>query len=272
MWLISYLLLVNLLVHSVPDSILGTPIRSKRSTAEKQWFQELRAEDLDPTRWLKAEEQFFVFLSRMSRLFHLAHADLNFALVGACDGLEELTITKFFIPNPHWRAIFVEALLENCQDLESYLKHFQVHLRSLVVHGAVTDVCERDEIVILKPIIDRSNETIPHWVRKEIGGIATKLNHLVHNWHTHTDPLVRDSVKGWNKEKVECIVPKDILRRWSVHVQNNTSASTHHREFMRPHVLKIDAEGNDYEVLSFLVIISTASYLMGNLDHYGFYR
>ena len=251
MWIPSSCVVLGFLIaKAFAESRPGTARRNQRPAAEIRWFQELRPEDLDPARWRRAEEQFFMFALRISRLFRLSNAELRFALVGACDGQYEATISRFFIPQSHWRAVFVEALYDNCQDLERFLRNHQVYQRSLVVHGALTDICENDSVEILRPIIDRSNETLPHWIRKEIGGIATKISPLIDEWHKLSDSMVRDSVKGWTKESVKCIVPIDILSRWSAYLRNDTSSVTPSHEIMRPHVLKIDAEGHDYEVLT----------------------
>jgi hypothetical protein len=41
--------------------------------------------------------------------------------IGACDGNGDKTIKKLYIPNEHWRGVFVEPMSINVRDLIKYM-------------------------------------------------------------------------------------------------------------------------------------------------------
>jgi len=47
------------------------------------------------------------YAKKLSAVFDKAHAKVNFVMIGACDGTSDNTIRELFLPNDHWRGVFV---------------------------------------------------------------------------------------------------------------------------------------------------------------------
>jgi hypothetical protein len=167
---------------------------------------------------------------------------VNFILVGACDGTHDKTIDKLFLPNPHWRGAFVEAISYNVHDLKELFSNNSALDRSHIIHAAATNTCMNKTITVQRPLFEEKNKSIAHWMRRQIGGIAAK-NHLL--------PIeARKDRRNWATEEVRCVTGGDILYEWASVLYNEKMAL---KKKLRPHILKVDAEGHDYEVLlSFL--------------------
>jgi hypothetical protein len=85
---------------------------------------------------------------------------------------------------------------------------------------------------------------VPHWIRRQIGGIV----------EINPDTGKPRIPMNWKAEEVKCISGGDILKEWAAATskskpgkQRKASKAAQKR---RPHVLKIDAEGHDYQVLA----------------------
>ena len=92
---------------------------------------------------------------------------------------------------------------------------------------------------------EAERKTIPHWLRREIGSIVPKNR-------AHARP-------DWTLEEVRCVTAKDILMDWAItpkfrkNPEKKLRERNSHGQLIvrkrRPHVLKIDVEGHDHEVL-----------------------
>jgi hypothetical protein len=126
---------------------------------------------------------------------------------GACDGTHDKTISKYFIPNDHWRAVFVEPVSFNVVDLARFLGSKGVADRSYVLKAAATSACGSPTIKIERPLYEEKNGTIPHWLRRQIGSVLPK-----HRDHARPE---------WTTEEVRCVTAKDVLTDWAT----NTTTS-----------------------------------------------
>jgi Methyltransferase FkbM domain len=85
--------------------------------------------------------------------------------------------------------------------------------------------------------------------------------------HTHAHSIVpghrSNARQGWTKEPVRCITPPEILADWAANYtagaggggpNGKRAGGPKHR---RPHVLKVDVEGHDYQVLMGFFLDST---------------
>lgn len=227
--------------------------------ALETWARSLTEEDYNVTNWRykfrsKTPQVFFdQYLKEMSAKFADEDAHVNFALVGACDGLADPTIRLRFLPNKHWRAVFVEPMTPNVKDLTSYLTKNKVIDRSLVIQAACTKICEEPTLTVERPLYEEINNNktgtekkeIPHWLRREIGSIKPK-----HRANARPD---------WVLEEVRCVTASDILMDWAISTKFRKNPDKVLRKYnskgqtiirkRRPHVLKIDVEGHDHEVL-----------------------
>jgi hypothetical protein len=246
------------LVVSISGAKTGNEVRSGKQALET-WARSLTSDDYNVTNWRykfhsKTPQVFFdQYLKAMSAVFAEEEAHVNFAMVGACDGLADPTIRLRFLPNKHWRAVFVEPMTPNIKDLTTYLTKNGVIDRSLVIQAAATEVCEDPVLMVERPLYEEMNnkksatekKNIPHWLRREIGSIVPK---------NRAKPR-----PDWTLEEVRCVTARDILMDWAItpkfrkNPDKKLRATNSKGQLIirkrRPHVLKIDVEGHDHEVL-----------------------
>ena len=224
--------------------------------ALEQWALSLTDRDYDYNEWRKSFRSrstvdfFNGYAKKLSSLFKSYNAKVNFVMVGACDGTGDNTIKHLYLPNQHWRGVFVEPLTMNVRDLIGYMSNHQASHRSLIIQAAATAECKSPTIVMERPLYEEKNASIPHWLRRQIGSLLP----------SSTNPKARNHPRrDWTTEEVRCVTATDILREWSASTRNSTvddkgAVRTKERRAKkkrrrRPHVLKIDVEGHDFEVL-----------------------
>lgn len=235
--------------------------RSKKSSkptreALLEWVHNLVPErDYNTTYWRKkfhsrsTQDFFFKYVEQLTKIFSKKGAILNFASIGACDGISDPTIKYQFLKYPNWRGVFVEPMSNNFRDLEAFLDSKGALSRSFLLRAAATEVCESPTIVVERPMyeeLNTNNQTIPHWLRRQIGSILP----------AHRSKARRD----WTTEEVRCVTASDILADWYKNVTGSASGVSSGKQTelqlvkattarkLRPHVLKIDVEGHDYQV------------------------
>lgn len=235
------------------------PKKSKsRPTQEAllDWVHSLIPEkDYNATYWCKkfhsrsTQDFFFKYVEQLTNIFVKKGAIVNFASIGACDGISDPTIKYQFLKYPNWRGVFVEPMSNNFRDLEDFMASKGALNRSFLLRAAATEICQSPTIVVERPMYEEQNSknrTIPHWLRRQIGSILP-------NTRTKARP-------NWTTEEVRCVTAKDILTDWYKNVTGSASVgftgkqtdlqlikSTASR-VLRPHILKIDVEGHDYQV------------------------
>lgn len=251
--------------------------KNKKQSAEKQalahWADFLTERDYNYTEWRKmyhsnaASDFFNGYGRKISNIFKKYEAKVNFAMVGACDGTGDNTIKYLYLPNSHWRGVFVEPMSINIRDLIKYMAEQNAAHRSLIIRAAATSECHNATITVERPLYEEKNKTIPHWLRRQIGSIVPQ-----HRNHARRE---------WTLETVRCITAKEILRDWAAVSAGSALASStaatdptaavsttallatvdvkspqelvKKTKLRRPHILKIDVEGHDFDVLmSFL--------------------
>jgi hypothetical protein len=130
--LLVAVLLVHLATARGEGGLRGRTRRGAGKEALRLWASSLTKDDYNASAWRykfhsKTPGVFFdQYLLDFSRKFQTAGANINFAMVGACDGLADPTIRTRFLPNKHWRAVFVEPMTPNILDLTAYLKKHKV--------------------------------------------------------------------------------------------------------------------------------------------------
>ena len=208
--------------------------------ATKEWMESLHESDYDPTYWVEHFHQqpqnfFEHYIRQLSAIFAHNGAKVNFALVGACDGTNDRTISKMYLKEDHWRGVFVEPFEINFKDLNNFMEEHKVSSRTHLIHGAATNHCNSSTIKMKRPTYEEKAPDKPHWMRRQIGSVVP------------ADKLDRPMTGGWKAEFVRCLTANDILRDWAASL-NRVSGSKIKK--MRVHVLKVDVEGHDYQVLS----------------------
>ena len=120
------------------------------------------------------ENVFDSYAGLLSDVFKKEGATVNFVLVGACDGTNDVTIADRFLPNDHWNALFVEPMSLNYRDLKNFIVKNNLADRSHSIQAAVTNDCPSPTILVKLPkgIGEEEDEKRPHWLRRQIGGIA----------------------------------------------------------------------------------------------------
>lgn len=141
--------------------------------------------------------------------------------------------------------------------------HGVIH-RTHLIHAAATNKCNSTIIKMKRPDWEERNKSLPHWMRRQIGAVVpwNKLDRKMVS--TSTPSLivlmyVEFQTGGWVAEFVRCVNGDEILRDWAQALNEKAKADfkkSHNEDApieikkVRPHVLKVDVEGHDYEVCS----------------------
>jgi hypothetical protein len=78
----------------------------------------------------------------------LQSTDGDASYTGACDGTGDNTIKHIYLPNDHWRGVFVEPMSLNVRDLVQFMADKNVSHRSIVIKAAATLKCNEPTIKI----------------------------------------------------------------------------------------------------------------------------
>ena len=210
--------------------------------AIQAWGKQLTERDTDPSSWKKQPQYMFDhYIHVLSDIFRDHQAKVNFILVGACDGTHDITISKGYLPNTHWRGAFVEPFEINFNDLHQFMKDNNVLDRTHLIHAAATSKCNSTTIKMKRPTFEEKNKSLPHWMRREIGAVVP------------FDKLDRPASGGWIFEYVRCVNGPEILKDWAIALAKTIPGNSKGHKVpirIRPHILKVDVEGHDYDVLS----------------------
>lgn len=152
----------------------------------------------------KSASDFFErYTHRFSKLALAKGATVNFASIGACDGMTDPIIKNHFLRNDHWNGVFVEPVDNNVVDLVAYLTSHGARNRSVIIQAAATSVCESSFIDVERPLYEEKNKSTPHWLRRQIGSIL---------------PEHRTNARaGWTKEKVTRLLVKLVQLKFASH-------------------------------------------------------
>lgn len=216
--------------------------------AVEAWSKELTVADYDLKQWPaitkhnQPQHIFDFYAQKLSDVFLSNGGKVNFVLVGACDGTHDKTIRDRFIPNQNWNAVFVEPISYNFNDLNTFLQTNGVSNRSITIKAAVTDSCPTKTVPVKVAKYEEKDPNLPHWLRREIGSILSSAKEA------------EKLGKMWTVEDVPCKTASDIVKDWAViDLKNRLGVSrtkVKEKRLPRIHVLKIDAEGHDFQVLS----------------------
>ena len=222
--------------------------RATQRAAIESWYSSLKPEeDINASFWhdkmkLQAQHAFHHYIGLVSDVMKSKGATVNFLLVGACDGTHDVTIKERFLPNSHWNAGFVEPMEINVNDLTKYLTTENVISRSHIIKAAVNNECVNATIRVKFPKYEavKGTDAVPHWLRRQIGGIVSATDKV-------RDPM-------WKVEDVRCMTGVDVINEWSK-ATKKANPKKKQKEYKasqkkRVHILKIDAEGFDFEVLA----------------------
>lgn len=238
------MIVVILVLLMVGLEAVDEKLRSKitvQSQAMRAWANRLSESDYNVTNWdlsMNGQPQnyFEHYIQLLSDVFNEKGAKVNFVMIGACDGTHDRTIRERYLPNPHWRGVFVEPFQINFQDLKNFMTENKVLDRTHLLNAAATLRCDEPVIKMKRPTFEEKNKSLPHWMRRQIGAIVP------------FDKLDRPATGGWTFEYVPCVNGNAILTNWSrtIHIVEGVPES---KMKLRPHVLKVDVEGHDFEVL-----------------------
>lgn len=180
------------------------------------------------------------YMKKFDTLFLKHGFNLNFISIGACDGTYDSVIDDFFIST--WQGLFVEPMSLNVHDLQATLKRNNVAHRSHMIRAAVNETCYSDRINITRPLYEEKRVRVPHWKRRQIGKIAD-------------GQVDKNFGSDWVFEEVYCLTFEGIMRRWKAFLIKDRAQLDYGNgvwssdRTLRPHVVKIDTEGNDFFVV-----------------------
>ena len=157
MFIVIVLLILLTVAHENLADSAEEPSRKKNNggnnphrNALQAWSQYLVPErDYNSTIWRETYRSgtwsvhFNAYCKHLSRVFAENGAKVNFVMIGACDGTNDVTIRTLYLPNLHWRGVFVEPFSMNVRDLIKNLAFKNATKRSMVLQAAATSSCER---------------------------------------------------------------------------------------------------------------------------------
>ena len=263
-----------------------SPLLTQRLVLEK-WVDSMNPErDYNGTEgWHRhlhsrsASDIFAIYNLKFSDIAKSKNAIVYFASLGACDGTADKTIRERYLKFPFWQGVFVEPVGMNFADLTAYLDREGALNRSTLIRAAATSICAKPTIEIERPLYEEkdrtTNKSTPHWLRRQIASIVPS-----HRSHAR---------EGWTKEAVRCITAGEVLTEWTAASSGAKDGDLSESETpeetttpvpgrskeeataaaaaagkkkkrvrrRRPHVLKIDVEGHDYDVLMSFVMDDT---------------
>jgi hypothetical protein len=164
------------------------------------WSRALTERDYDNTYWPQIAgeksgppQYFDLYIQKLSQIFQSKGANVNFIMIGACDGTNDLTI-KRFLKYTHWHGMFVEPVSINYAELQKFLNQNRVTDRSFALRAAATDLCSTPTIKIERPLYEeqgiKDGKEVPHWLRRQIGGILPQGKN--------------NARRDWTLEEVQC--------------------------------------------------------------------
>lgn len=287
-WIILFMIVQ---ICAVVADLLKSP-KAMQKAAVSAWVNKLTPRDYNATVWsqmyaIKRPQDVFAHYAKMlSDTFKEHSAVVNFVLCGACDGTHDKTISELYLPNYHWRGLFIEPIAVNFHDLQLFLIHHNVSSRSFAIHAAVTNQCNSPTVVLRTVNTASKNVNLTrwsHWRSREKGAIvdvnATTGTTSFLLLHPSQTPLTSLLVPGqpilpmendiWKAENSRCIVAPDALDEWTtatslkrmkkikkVQTKNKGKENRKTKQssiIRRPHVLKIDTEGQDLAIISSLL-------------------
>ena len=179
-WWPIFLVLVHALDAHQQEELIKSP-KAKQKAAVSAWINQLSPDDYNATIWAqkysvkRPQDVFAYYAKRLSDTFKQSSAVVNFVLCGACDGTHDKTISELYVPNPHWRGLFIEPIEINFKDLQTFLVHHNVTARSHALHAAVTDQCNASTVVMRTVNFESSKVNLSrwsHWRSREKGSIV----------------------------------------------------------------------------------------------------
>ena len=249
----------NKLVEDV-ISVAQVQFMTQQRVFVEKWITWLKnQEDMKQNKFQKeigrewtGDDYFNAYNRRMSLFAEAAHTNLFFMSIGACDGTEDPTI-NLFVKNPHWEGLFVEPMDLNVRDLRVMLQSRTVLNRSIIVQAAATAVCRKPTLTFSRPLFEQINKSNEHWLRRQIGGVIEKGSRA--DW------------PDWKDETVKCTTGPRLISEWSDRfyyksIAKHQKQTDHYRTSslsrlkrrIRPHVLRVDVEGHDFEVVKGFLI------------------
>ena len=123
------------------------------------------------------------------------------------------------------------------------------------MQAAATAICRKPTLTFSRPLFEQINKSNEHWLRRQIGGVIEKGSRA--DW------------PDWKDETVKCTTGPRLISEWSDRYYYKTIAkhqkqTDHYRTSslsrlkrrLRPHVLRVDVEGHDFEVVKGFLIDS----------------
>ena len=178
-WWVLFLLAIHVL-NAQQQELIKSP-KAKQKAAVSAWINQINPLDCNATNWSqmyavkRPQDVFDHYAKILSETFKKHSAVVNFVLCGACDGTHDRTISDLYLPNRHWRGLFIEPIAINFQDLQTFLVHHNVSDRSYALHAAVMNQCNSPTVVLRTVNTESRNVNLSrwsHWRSREKGAIV----------------------------------------------------------------------------------------------------
>ena len=232
--------------------LLGNEIRAIVS-----FRKSIKTADYSGDKWNDDGSFFHQYSNRLSKAFLKHNVSVNFMVVGACDFSGENGVEGLVKRSSHWNGFLVEAVPVNFEDLNKKLREGKIDHRMHTLHGAVADYCEKSTVQFAFPTgYEIHTPNAPHWLRREIGF----LYHVNSDKKDQIDHL--NDKKNWKLMDVPCYTGSQILKKWRIQMRlKQKEQGTSPSMSSNLHVLMIDTEGSDANILTSLLSALPSSQL-----------
>lgn len=176
---------------------------------------------------------FQTHLKTIAEVFNRNSVSLNYIEIGACDGENDFNL-DFYMQDSNINGLFIEPMEANVKDFQAKINQRpKTASRTIMIQAAVNETCPNTFLEFERPgVIDGA---APHWKRREIGKIKTSSN--------------RPDI-SLNTELVRCMTFNDVIIDWQ---QQSRLRGMDHLS-RRPHIVKIDTEGNDHNIIKSILL------------------
>jgi len=224
----------------------------------RSWFQQF-SKSFNLTQFLSIRpmDNLFKYGGEMGKHFSVP----RYIKVGACDGISDVFLVNFPKNLKSWEVVLVEPVPTNFEALKMFVNSISMTNRTSTINGAVLANCEKSTISINIPIIEERYPNLPHWLRRQLASIhspnMTEMNERLNYHRQYTGETVRfdrtfDDL--YRRVLVPCVPARELTGSWPSLMEGAEAITrASYKKKKRTHVLVVDAEGSDAQVVQAVI-------------------
>ena len=223
----------------------------------RSWFQQLKSFNLTQFLSIRPMDNLFKYGGEMGRHFRVP----RYIKVGACDGVSDVFLVNFPKNWKSWEVVLVEPVPSNFEALKIFVNRLKMTNRTSTINAAVLDTCGQNSTIPINiPIIEERYPNLPHWLRRQLASIhspnMTEMNERLNYHRQFTGEKVRfdrtfDDL--YRRVHVPCVAARELTGSWPSLMGSETVTRARYKKKKRTHVLVVDAEGSDAQVVQAMI-------------------